>query len=109
MTINWNNIDAGYFYLILKIIFIFKCFFLIFKFSYLKAQRPNFEIMKNSDTMGFAYDYNSIMHYEATAFSNNGQPTMVPKQAGVVLKNASLRTALSPIDAAEVKTLYKCA
>ena len=28
LTINWNNIDAGYFYLILKIIFIFKCFFI---------------------------------------------------------------------------------
>ena len=74
-----------------------------------KDQRHNFDIMTNTNTMGFAYDYNSIMHYEGNAFSTNGLPTMVPKQAGVVLKNASQRTALSPIDAAEVKTLYKCA
>ena len=58
--------------------------------------------------MGFAYDYNSIMHYDGNAFSTNGLPTMVPKQAGVVLKSIGLKTAISPIDAAEVKTLYKC-
>ena len=74
-----------------------------------KDKRHNFDIKDNTDTMGFAYDYNSIMLYKGTAFSKNGLPTMVPKQAGVVLKNSSQRTALSPIDAAEVKTLYKCA
>ena len=72
-----------------------------------KDQRHNFDIMTNTNTMGFAYDYNSIMHYEGNAFSTNGLPTMVPKQAGVVLNGQ--RTALSLIDAAEVRTLYKCA
>ena len=69
--------------------------------------RYNFDIL-TGDTMGYPYDYNSVMHYEGTAFSINGQPTMVPKQSGVVLLNASRRSALSPIDAAEIKTLYKC-
>ena len=72
-----------------------------------KDKRHNFDIKDNTDTMGFAYDYNSIMHYGGTAGSINGLPTMVPKQAGVVLNGK--KPALSLIDAAEVKTLYKCA
>ena len=72
-------------------------------------KRRNFEIMKNTNTLGFPYDYNSIMHYGGNAGSINGLPTMVPKQAGAILNGTPGRTAISLIDAAEVKSLYKCA
>ena len=75
---------------------------------FIEDTRYNFEIL-SGDTMGYPYDYNSIMHYEGDAFSINGQPTMVPKQSGVVLLIHFGRSAISPIDAAEIKTLYKCA
>jgi len=51
------------------------------------------------------YDYASIMHYKTTAFSTNGQPTMVPRQSGVEIGQAE---GLSPIDIAEVRDLYGC-
>ena len=57
-----------------------------------------------ANTMGFPYDYSSIMHYDSYAFSKNGQPTMLAKQPNVKLIDNHL---LSPIDAAEVNTLYK--
>lgn len=54
---------------------------------------------------GTPYDYASVMHYETTAFSTNGQPTMVPRQDGVTIGNAE---RLSPIDIAEVRHFYRC-
>ncbi len=54
---------------------------------------------------GSAYDYSSIMHYETTAFSMNGRPTMVPRQAGVTIGNAQ---KLSGLDIAEVRHYYGC-
>lgn len=52
------------------------------------------------------YDYGSIMHYPATAFSVDGQPTIVAKQAlppGVVMGQ---RNGLSASDIAAVAQLY---
>jgi hypothetical protein len=49
------------------------------------------------------YDYGSIMHYPADAFSRNGLPTIEPLQPGVAIGQ---RTALSPGDIAAVKSLY---
>jgi hypothetical protein len=54
---------------------------------------------------GSTYDYNSIMHYDTTAFSMNGKPTMVPRKAGAVIGKAE---ALSPMDIAEVRHLLGC-
>ena len=51
------------------------------------------------------YDDASIMHYETDAFSMNGQPTMVPRQAGA---NFGQATELSPIDITEVRHYYSC-
>jgi hypothetical protein len=49
------------------------------------------------------YDYGSIMHYPSDAFSRNGEPTIVPRQAGVVIGQ---REALSDMDVATVRTMY---
>jgi len=54
---------------------------------------------------GSPYDYASVMHYETTAFSMNGLPTMIPRQAGVNIGRAQ---QLSPIDIAEVRHYYSC-
>lgn len=54
---------------------------------------------------GSPYDYASIMHYDTTAFTTNGMPTMVPRQAGVTIGDAE---ELSPIDIAEVRHFYGC-
>jgi len=54
---------------------------------------------------GFPYDYASIMHYETTAFSTNGKPTMTPKKNGVAIGKSE---RLSATDIAEVRHLYKC-
>jgi hypothetical protein len=55
---------------------------------------------------GSTYDYASIMHYDTTAFTMNGKPTMVPRQAGAIIGKA---TVLSATDIAEVRHYYSCA
>ncbi len=49
------------------------------------------------------YDYGSIMHYGPTAFSRNGQPTIVPLQSGVTIGQ---RNGLSGGDTAAVRAMY---
>lgn len=39
----------------------------------------NFRKQTNTNAFGVQYDYGSVMHYSATAFSSNGQPTIVSK------------------------------
>ena len=68
--------------------------------------RHNFnQHISDGDDIG-AYDFGSIMHYGGTAFSTNGNATIVPKVTlppGVVMGQ---RTALSAGDIAAVETLY---
>jgi hypothetical protein len=70
------------------------------------AMSHNFDQhVTDGDDLG-AYDYGSIMHYPGTAFSINGQPTIVPLQplpAGVTMGQ---RTGLSAGDIAGVHMLY---
>lgn len=53
---------------------------------------------------GTPYDYQSIMHYDAYAFSDNNLPTIQP------LRQVSIgqRERLSPIDIEEVRKYYQC-
>jgi hypothetical protein len=55
----------------------------------------------DGDDLG-AYDYDSIMHYPRTAFSNNGQDTIVPTNPAVI----GQRNGLSAADIAGVRSLY---
>jgi hypothetical protein len=70
------------------------------------AMQHNFsQHISDGDDVG-AYDFGSIMHYPADAFSNNGQNTIVPKQpipSGVVMGQ---RSALSAGDIAGVASMY---
>ena len=53
-----------------------------------------------------SYDYGSVMHYEADAFTRNGLPTIVPtKNASAVIGQ---RFGMSPIDILEVQRYYGC-
>ena len=59
--------------------------------------------------MGFPYDYMSIMQYENTAFTTNGLNTIeTTNPAGVRLINAGFKSAISDIDAQEIRKLYGC-
>jgi hypothetical protein len=78
VTINWQNIQDG--------------------------QAHNFnQHITDGDDIG-AYDYGSIMHYGMYAFSKNGLPTIVPKQAGVTIGQ---RNGLSAGDIAAVHHIYR--
>ncbi len=70
------------------------------------AMQHNFnQQISDGDDLG-AYDFGSIMHYPATAFSTNGQATIVPRQplpAGVVMGQ---RNGLSAGDIAGVRAMY---
>lgn len=70
------------------------------------AMQHNFnQQISDGDDLG-AYDFGSIMHYPGTAFSINGQATIVPRQplpAGVVMGQ---RTGLSAGDINGVRLMY---
>uniref|UniRef100_A0A182QBH4 Metalloendopeptidase n=1 Tax=Anopheles farauti TaxID=69004 RepID=A0A182QBH4_9DIPT len=68
----------------------------------------NFEKAKKGTTnsFGVAYDYGSIMHYSANAFSTNGKPTIEAKRAG---GNAmGQRSKFSSSDLAKLNAMYGC-
>lgn len=46
-----------------------------------RGYEQNFQKAQKGSTSGFGvgYDYGSVMHYSANAFSVNGQPTIVTK------------------------------
>jgi hypothetical protein len=57
--------------------------------------------VSDGDDIG-EYDYGSIMHYGPTAFSRNGQPTIVAKNGAEI----GQRRGLSAGDVAAVKAMY---
>lgn len=81
ITINWANIQSG--------------------------QEDSFKRHSSSkiNSLGAPYDYGSVMHYQAYAFTKNGKPTIVAKRPWVTLGN---RNGLSSLDAYQIKKLYKC-
>ncbi|XP_072527074.1 high choriolytic enzyme 1-like isoform X1 [Salminus brasiliensis] len=60
----------------------------------------------NTLNQGTPYDYNSVMQYHRTAFSKNGQPTMVPIPNGNV--SFGQGTQMSQNDITRLNRLYMC-
>jgi astacin len=78
VTIHWQNIQAG--------------------------KEHNFnQHITDGDDVG-AYDYGSIMHYERTAFTRNGQPTITPTNPATA--QIGQRVALSQGDLNAVASMY---
>ncbi|XP_020723542.1 zinc metalloproteinase nas-4-like [Bombus terrestris] len=82
VTIQWNNI--------------------------LNSHAGNFEkaSKETTDAFGVGYDYGSVMHYSANAFSRNGRPTIVPK--GVTKVQLGQREGFSKRDIQKIRKMYKC-
>lgn len=78
VRINWNNIQSG--------------------------MDSNFRIQREQG-IG-PYDYSSIMHYDAWAFSNNGQPTISPIRDGVSHRDLGQREGLTNLDVAALNAVY---
>ncbi|XP_061594316.1 high choriolytic enzyme 1-like [Cololabis saira] len=59
-----------------------------------------------TNNLGTPYDFNSVMHYSNTAFSKNGQPTIISKaNPNLIFGHAR---DMSTNDIARVNKLYKC-
>ncbi|XP_022907090.2 zinc metalloproteinase nas-4-like [Onthophagus taurus] len=54
---------------------------------------------------GIPYDYNSVMHYSAYAFSANQKPTIVPKRSNVRIGQ---RDGFSVGDIRKIRNMYNC-
>ena len=59
-----------------------------------------------STTQAVDYDYDSIMHYDAYAFSSNDLPTIEPRDSSVALDRLGQRNRLSERDKEHIKILY---
>jgi hypothetical protein len=78
--------------------------FITVKLENIKPQTlHNFDVHKFDGMMVGQYDYASIMHYPATAFSKNGQPTIVPNLPNVQIGQ---RNGLSKSDLRSIKAIY---
>ena len=54
------------------------------------------------------FDYGSIMIYSSTAFSKNGQMTMVPMDKGVTLTEPYDKYAMTDLDQFSLNRMYNC-
>ncbi|XP_053982426.1 zinc metalloproteinase nas-4-like [Hylaeus volcanicus] len=82
VSIQWNNILSGH------------------SGNFEKASK------RTTDAFGVGYDYGSVMHYSANAFSRNGQPTIVPK--GASKNQLGQREGFSKRDIQKIRKMYKC-
>ncbi|UJR11875.1 hypothetical protein I4U23_016054 [Adineta vaga] len=67
----------------------------------------NFDKYSNTvvDTQNTSYDYQSVMHYQLNAFSNNGLPTIEPLRENIRIGQLD---NMSSIDIEEVRLFYNC-
>jgi hypothetical protein len=61
------------------------------------------------NSMGYAYDFNSIMHYGPKFYSKNGKSTIKIRKVGRRIgARIGQRKGLSWIDIAQVHAMYNC-
>lgn len=58
-----------------------------------------------TNTLGYGYDYASIMHYEGHSATINGEATIEATDEGILF---GLARELSPLDILKANALYKC-
>lgn len=68
----------------------------------------NFELLNATEytDFGVEYDYGSVMHYSAYAFSKNGNKTIIPRQDEKI--EIGQRRGLSERDIEKLNLMYKC-
>ena len=60
------------------------------------------------DSMGYAYDYESIMHYGSKFFTKNEKDTIRIRHTGIGNVRIGQRKRLSDIDIAQINAMYNC-
>ena len=75
---------------------------------FIAGVESNFEKVSSSfaTTQGVPYDYGSIMHYDAYAFSRNTLPTIQPLSSNIPLSALGQRNGFSASDIEHVNALY---
>ncbi|XP_062312173.1 high choriolytic enzyme 1 [Osmerus eperlanus] len=71
----------------------------------LQGQAHNFK-KYDTNNLNTAYDYGSVMHYGRYAFSENGEPTIIPKPDPQT--PIGQRDGPSPLDIHKINILYDC-
>ncbi|KAG9349280.1 hypothetical protein JZ751_027723 [Albula glossodonta] len=71
----------------------------------LQGQIHNFKKYETNN-LNTVYDYNSIMHYGRYAFSEDGDPTIIPKPDPFI--PIGQRDGPSPTDIQKINALYNC-
>lgn len=72
------------------------------------GREQNFDKAKPGQTTAFGvgYDYASVMHYSAVAFSKNGQPTIEAKTRTNQMMGQ--RDGFTKLDIQKINRMYKC-
>jgi len=70
----------------------------------LSGYKSNFDKETSVNSLGVSYDFNSIMHYGATAFAKFGTVSISTKEKNIPFGRA---TELSPLDIKQTNLLYK--
>lgn len=72
-----------------------------------RGKEGNFNLRDRTTTTMFDldYDYGSVMHYSSTAFSINGQPTIVPLDPTASIGQ---RVGMSELDIKRLNRMYNC-
>ncbi|MFY0569949.1 M12 family metallopeptidase [Archangium lansingense] len=73
-----------------------------------RGMESQFDVCRDCTTQDIPYEYASIMHYGAQAFTNNGRDTMVPKQRGARIAEPYDKPGLTALDVKKLHKLYQC-